>query len=432
MQRPLDLTNFSLASLPLEALLAIQAARQAGDLTNEDVADAAYDWLRWARPEQLLPPGDWRYWLINAGRGWGKTRTGAETVRLWSRDFRLINLIGATADDARDIMIDGESGILAICPAAERPEYRKSERLLLWPSGARSLIFTADEPDRLRGKQHEKLWGDEVASWRYAQEAWDQAMLGLRLGSNPQVIATTTPRPTKLIRSLMADPLTVVTGGTTYDNAANLAPGFLQEIIKRYEGTRLGRQELLAELLEDVPGALWKRAQIEAARVLQAPDLVRLVVAVDPAATSDPTSDETGIVVAGVGANGDGYILADESLRGSPREWASQAVAAYHRFRADRLIAETNNGGEMVELTIRVVDETVGYQAVRASRGKATRAEPVAALYEKGRVHHVGTFPGLEDQMCQWQPGEPSPDRMDALVWALTELMLEGGSGIYL
>ncbi len=392
-------------------------------LSEAEAAVLFYDWSFWARPEQLPPPGDWIVWLILAGRGWGKSRTGAEAVRAWVRDVSLVNLIGATVDDARDIMIEGESGILAICPAAERPRYVKSARKLEWPTGATSLIFTADEPDRLRGKQHMKLWADELAAWRYP-EAWDQAMLGLRLGAKPQVVVTTTPRPTPIIKRLLVAPTTVARTGSTYDNVANLAPAFLDQIVAQYEGTRLGRQEIYAQVLDDNPGALWKReTMIDAYRVTQLPDLVRIVVAIDPAATSGKGSDETGIVVVGKDKANHLYVLDDVSLRATPNGWAMAAIAAYNKHKADRVVAEVNNGGEMVEATLRTIDATIPYTAVHASRGKALRAEPIASLYEQGKGHHVGMFSQLEDQMCQWQPTDPwSPDRLDALVWAATEL----------
>ena len=368
---------------------------------------------------------DWRYWLVMAGRGFGKTRTGAEMVRRWVRDYPLVNLIGATADDVRDIMVEGESGILAICPPGERPEYRPSKRRLDWPNGARSLLFTADEPERLRGKQHMKLWADELAAWRYP-EAWDQAMFGLRLGDNPQAVITTTPKPVKAVRDLLKDAHTVTYTGTTYENRANLAEAFYNAIITKYEGTRLGRQELLAEILDDVPGALWKRDRIDDLRVTDLPNMTRIVVAIDPAVSTTDESSETGIVVAGVGKDGHGYVLDDLTVKASPHEWATRAVNAYHDYQADRIVAEVNNGGDMVEHTVRTVDRRVSFKQVRASRGKLTRAEPVAALYEQGRVHHLGVLSQLEDQMCSWVPGDTSPDRMDALVWALTELMLGG------
>ena len=385
----------------------------------------SWAWHLWARDEQLPPAGDWTYWLILAGRGFGKTRTGAEWVRQQVKTTRYVNLIGATADDARDIMIEGESGILAVCPRAERPEYKASQRKLIWPNGASSLIFTADEPERLRGKQHSALWADELAAWRYP-ESWTQAKFGLRLGSSPRACITTTPKPSAIVRALIADPATHVTRGTTYDNRDNLAPQFFESIIKTYEGTRLGRQELNAELLDDNPHALWQRAQIDALRVMAAPELKRIVVAIDPAVTSNDKSDETGIVVAGIGRDDHLYILADLSLIGTPDQWARAAVGAYRTWQADRIIAETNNGGDMVEAVIRQVDRSVSYRKVTATRGKVIRAEPIAALYEQGRAHHVGEFDKLEDQMTEFDPTETtrqkSPDRMDALVWAATEL----------
>lgn len=394
--------------------------------SDVDALVRRWSWRTWARPEQLLPADPWTYWLIKAGRGWGKTRTGAEAVREWiDRGHNFVNLIGATADDARDIMVQGESGILAICPAWERPEYKPSQRKLIWPNGAESLIFTADEPERLRGKQHEKLWADEVGAWRYA-DAWDQAKFGLRLGALPQAIITTTPRPTKLVRELIADPATIVTRGKTYDNRDNLAPSFFDAILRRYEGTRIGRQEIDGELLDDNPGALFRRADIDAGRKQMAPTLTRLVVAIDPAVTNNEDSDETGIIVAGVDSLGEPHIIADLSERNTPDGWARTAVKAYHDYRADRIIAEVNNGGAMVESVLRAVDRSVSYKEVRASRGKAIRAEPVAALYEQHKIHHVGSHPALEDQMCEWNPADAtakSPDRMDAMVWAVTELM---------
>lgn len=397
-------------------------------LTPQQLNNLRYDWQFWARDKQLPPPGDWRYWVIVAGRGFGKTRTGAEWVRSQVQHYPMVNLIGATADDARDIMIEGESGLLAICPDDERPEYKPSKRRLEWPNGARSLIFTADEPERLRGKQHMKLWADELAAWRYP-EAWAQAMLGLRLGNNPQACVTTTPRPTKMVLSLLNHPKATITTGTTYENRANLAEDWFDDIITQYEGTRLGRQELLAEILTDVQGALWRRDQIDALRVLKAPvDLHRIVVAIDPAVSAGEGSNETGIVVSAVGGRDrHGYVLEDLTLKGTPDDWARRAVNAYYRWNADRIIAEVNNGGDMVEHTIRMVDRQVSFRQVRASRGKTTRAEPISALYEQGRVHHVGEFAKLEDQLCTWVQGDKSPDRLDALVWGLTDLMLKSG-----
>jgi len=393
-------------------------------LSDAELLHLQYDWDFWARDKQILPEQPFFIWLILAGRGFGKTRTGAETVRKWVRTNQYVNLIGATADDARDIMIEGESGILAICPKDERPQYVASKRRLEWQNGAISLIFTADEPERLRGKQHYRIWADELASWRYP-EAWDQAMMGLRLGDNPQGIVTSTPKPTKLILDLVSDPKNVVTTGTTYENRANLAQGFFDYVIKKYEGTRLGLQELEAKLLTDNPGALWKREQIDSNRVTNYPDLTRVVVGVDPTASAG--GDEAGIVTAGMSGS-DYFTLSDDSRQGSPQEWASAAVAAYHRHKADCIVAEKNNGGDMVESVLRQVDPNVNVKLVWASRGKVTRAEPIAAIAEQGRDHHVGYFPQLEDELCMWLPGEASPNRLDAKVWALTEL--SGGSQV--
>ncbi len=394
----------------------------------------AHDWTFWARDKQKLPDAPFFVWLVLAGRGFGKTRTGGETVRIWARDNAYVNLIGATADDARDIMIEGESGILAICPNTERPEYVSSKRQLQWPNGAISLIFTADEPERLRGKQHYKIWADELGSWRYP-EAWEQAMLGLRLGDKPQAIVTTTPKPTKLMLGLVNDKRNIITVGTTYENRANLAGGFFDYVISKYEGTRLGRQELNAELLTDSPGALWKRDQLDKNRVVKAPEtLTRVVVGVDPTASS--TGDEAGIVTAGIIGN-EYYTLSDDSMQGSPEAWANAAITAYHRHKADCIAAEKNNGGEMVQSVIkqavinaRMKDKTIGEVRVKlvwASRGKQTRAEPIAAIAEQGRDHHVGTFAAMEDELCMWTPGDASPNRLDAKVWAITEL---SGGGV--
>jgi len=394
-------------------------------------------WPFWARPEQLIPPGDWVYWLPLAGRGWGKTRTGAETVRHWARDFPLVNLIGATADDVRDVMVEGESGVLAICPRDERPRYVAHRRRMEWPNGAKSLLFSAEEPERLRGKQHMKLWADELAAWRYP-DAWDQAIFGLRLGTRPQAIVTTTPRPTKLMRDLLADPLTYKTQHSTFENIGNLAENFLTRVVRKYEGTRLGRQELHAHMLLDAPGALWTRETIEAALAAKTerPKLTRIVVAVDPPATSGENADECGMVVAGLAPDRRVYILADLSRQGeTPLGWASRSVTALKEFAADCIVAEVNNGGEMIETLIRQVDANVPFRAVRASRGKFARAEPVAAFYEQGRVRHCGVFAKLEDQMCLMTPDFDraragySPDRVDALVWAVSSLVFEQGEG---
>jgi predicted phage terminase large subunit-like protein len=390
-----------------------------------------YDWRYRARPEQLPPEGSWRVWLLLAGRGFGKTRSGAEWVRAEVKaGRRRIALVGPTAADARHVMVEGESGILAISPDPERPLYEPSKRRLTWPNGAVATTYSADEPERLRGPQHDAAWCDELAAWRYP-EAWDMLMFGMRLGADPRTVVTTTPRPAKLIRGLVRDPICVVTRGSSYENRGNLAPAFFEQIIRKYEGTRLGRQELDAELLEDTPGALWSHASIEASRLRSTPEMTRVVVAIDPAVTSGEEADETGIVVAGKDKNGHGYVLADISGRYPPTEWARLAIAAYAAHRADRIVAEVNNGGDMVGATLRMVNPNVAFTAVRASRGKVVRAEPVAALYQQGRVHHIGTFPQLEDQMTNFTSDIDraaagySPDRVDALVWAFSELLVE-------
>jgi predicted phage terminase large subunit-like protein len=399
-----------------------------------------HDWTFKGRDTQQAPRGDWRVWLLLAGRGFGKTRTGAELVRsrVGAWQARHVALVAPTAADARDVMVEGESGLLSIGMAEHRPVYEPSKRRLTWPNGAIATLYSADEPERLRGPQHDFAWCDELAAWRYP-EAWDMLMFGLRLGRDPRVVVTTTPRPTKLIKALIADPTVVVTRGATAENRRNLAPTFLEQIVRRYEGTRLGRQELEAEILEDVPGALWSHGLIEAARVASLPALTRVVVAIDPAVGSDEHSDETGIIVAGKDAGGHGYVLADVSGRYAPTEWARTAIAAFAAHGADRVVAEVNNGGEMVEATLRVVDPGVPYTAVHAARGKVARAEPVAALYEQGRVHHLGAFARLEDQMCGFThdfdraASGYSPDRVDALVWALSELLVRprAGEGIF-
>ena len=394
------------------------------ELSDEDCEDLLYDWRTWARHDQVPPPGDWRTWLILAGRGWGKTRTGAEWVRAEVESGRRgrLALIGATAADVRDVMVEGESGIMATARPSFRPVYEPSKRRVTWPNGAIATTYSADEPDRLRGPQHDGAWPDELAAWRYP-EALDMLMFGLRLGADPRSVVTTTPRPTKLIRELIAAPTTAVTTGSTYDNLENLAPAFAEQIIRKYEGTRLGRQELLAEILTDTPGALWTYAMFEDRR--PAPDLARVVVAIDPAVTSGEDADETGILVCGLGVDGRGYVRADRTCRLSPDGWARRAVQAYDDHAADLVVAEVNNGGDLVGSTIRTIRPRIAFKKVHASRGKAVRAQPAAALYEQGRVTHVEAFPELEEQLTTWTPESgTSPDRLDALVWALTELML--------
>ena len=381
-----------------------------------------YDWTVWARPNQLPPQSDWLTWLIMAGRGFGKTRCGAEFVRheVESGKARHVALVGMTPADVRDVMIEGESGILNISPPWFKPLYEPSKRKLTWPNGAIGITYSGYEPDQLNGPQSDLAWCDELRTWKYARETWDMLMLGLRLGEHPRVVVTTTPSPIEIIRWLIKQPTTVVTKGSTYENRAFLAPSFFEQVISRYKGTRLGRQEIDAELLEDVPGALWKRADI---LYKAAPELQRIVVAIDPAVTSNANSDETGIVVVGIGIDGFYYVLADRSARTTPDAWAKRAIQAYRDFSADRIIGETNNGGEMIQLTLETVDKNIPYKAVHASRGKQARAEPISALYEQHKVFHTDPFVDLEDQLCTWtQESGDSPDRLDALVWALTEL----------
>jgi phage terminase large subunit-like protein len=392
-------------------------------LSPDEARIFQFDWQYWARENQLLQPGEWDTWLIKTGRGWGKTRVGAETVRIWAREFPIIHLVAPTASDARDIMVEGESGILAISPDYERPLYSSSTRRLTWPNGSKAILFSADEPDRLRGPQCYKAWADELAAWRYP-DAWDQLQLGLRLGSHPQVIVTTTPRPTAIIKSLMSDEKTFITTGSTYENKANLAESFIKSIIRKYEGTRLGKQEIFAEILEDIEGALWTYAMIEYVREL--PEMTRIVVAVDPAVTNNKTSDETGIVVCGLGRDKLGYILEDMSGTYTPLEWAQKTVNLYYKWNADRIVAEVNQGGDMVGTIVRSIDPNVPYMPVHVSKGKKIRAEPVAALYEQHRIKHYGSHAGLETQMTSWDArSEKSPDRVDAMVGGITELMLK-------
>ncbi len=316
-----------------------------------------------------------------------------------------------------------QSSILNISPPSFMPDYQPSKRRLVWPNGAVGTVFSGDEPDQLRGPQHDSAWVDELSKFKYPQRTWDMLELGLRIGDNPQVVVTNTPRPIPIIKELIADPRTANVVGSTYENIANLAPQFIERILEKYDGTHLGRQELHGEVLEDREGALWKRAaMIDAHRVIRHPPLVRVVVGIDPPGGRA----ECGIVAAGIDGNGHGYVLEDPSLVGSPATWGTASVTSYHRTQADRMVAEINFGGDMVGHTISTIDKTVAFKAVRASRGKMIRAEPVAALYEQGRVHHVGQFALLEDEMCSWVPDEGmlSPNRLDALVWALTELML--------
>lgn len=381
---------------------------------------------------QRTPEGDWTVWAIIAGRGAGKSFTGSNFILdgLEEGETRFA-LVGRTSADVRDVMVEGPSGIIKQSEARGlgRPVYESSRRRVTFENGAVAFLYSAEEPDLLRGPEHERAWGDEVAAWKY-EEAWDNLQFGMRIGKHPRTLATTTPKPVPLVRKLLKRAAedgsdVVITRGRTRDNARNLAPSFLRAIEDRYAGTRLGRQELDGELLEDVEGALWTLAILERERIKAIPDEVQLlavVIGVDPAATSDVDSDETGIVAVGAGTDKRGYVLSDLSLIGAPLVWARKAITSYEQHEANFIVVETNNGGEMVTQTIKTVDPKVPVKAVTASRGKQTRAEPISALYEQGWVSHVGVFPKLEEQMTTWVPGMKSPDRMDALVWGFTAL----------
>lgn len=457
-----------------------------GQLSTDEMKYLVYKWSFWARKNQMSPKGDWIFWLLLAGRGFGKTRTGAEWIneRVQSGQAKRIALVAPTAADVRKVMVEGESGILAISPPWNRPLFEPSKLQLTWPNGAVAGLFSAEEPERLRGPQCDTFWADETAAWKKLVETWDMLQFGFRLGDKPQGCVTTTPKPLPILKELLAQEKSgevAVTRGSTYENKGNLTPKFFTQVVKKYEGTRLGKQELDAEILEDMPGALWKRSDIDNVRIrntglpmpailkaeepipgsrvevqdldmlkriayaimkLVPEDLTRVVVAVDPNASNDEGSDEIGVVVAGQGVSGQGYVLADLSMKGSPNEWATTAIIAHDMFSADRIVGEANQGGNMVEYTVEAtakflrMDEKrksdfVSIVLVHATRGKVTRAEPAAALYEQGRISHVGTLSTLEDQMCLFTSDFDrksmgySPDRVDALVWALTHLFLE-------
>jgi phage terminase large subunit-like protein len=450
--RQASLTPERLRSPILRELLNLPIQRLAElfeRLSDDDLVELRYSWEVWGRVNQQPPSGDWRVWLLLAGRGFGKTRTLTEWVRTMveSGRARSVALVAPTAHAARAVLVeDPTSGILAVSRPDWMPTWQPALKRVTWPNGAIATTFSADEPDRLRGPQHDAAVADELATWPYPA-AWHNLMIGLRLGEARCVVATT-PRAIPIVLDLVrpdgtpARPGVCVTRGSTYDNVAHLAPDALAEFRRQYEGTTIGRQELHAEILTSVPGALWTPQLFDGARLrMDSPTreeierrqihrpgredvtLTRVVLAVDPAMSSG--GDETGIVVAGVGDDGHGYVLADLSGRGSPESWARRAVAAYHEWHADCLLAEVNQGGDIVQHTVRTVDPSVHFRAVRAGSAKQSRAEPIAALYEQTRVHHVGVYPALEHQCCTWVPGQGrSPDRLDALVWALTDLLV--------
>ncbi|MBS0472343.1 MAG: DNA-packaging protein [Proteobacteria bacterium] len=390
-------------------------------LNDQEAEFVCADWLLNARPEQLAPQGDWRIWLFLGGRGAGKTRSGAEWIAegVANGAMRRIGLLGATYDDARAVMIEGESGLLGV---SEGADFEPSLRRVRWPNGAIARVLSADEPDSIRGHQFDTIWADEFAKWPDPQGALDMALMALRLGTDPRMAITTTPRAIEALLELVTSPDVAVTKSATAANAAHLAPGFLETMQRRYGGSRLGRQELDAELIEDNDAALWRRAWIEDTRVKSAPPLARIVIAVDPPVSAD--GDECGIVVAGrVADDGDGYVLADMSLGGlTPQRWAERVADAYEAHKADSVVAEANQGGEMVKHVLQQAHAHLPVRLVHATRDKRTRATPIAALYEAGRVHHIGVLPELEDQLCQFDGTGSSPDRLDALVWALSEL----------
>lgn len=423
------------------------ATRLLESLPEADAARLLADWELWARPDQLPPDaaqggGPWSTWLVLGGRGAGKTRAGAEWVRglalgvppFADAPVSPIALVAETMSDVREVMVEGVSGLLAIHPHGERPRWEPTRRRLEWPNGALAQGFSAEDPESLRGPQFAAAWLDELAKWKRADAAFDMLQFALRLGTRPRQMVTTTPRPTALLRRLLADPSTAVSRARTADNAFHLAPTFLGQVIGRYGGTRLGRQELDGEMIEDRPDALFSRPALEALREEAAPPLARIVVAVDPPASSRAGADACGIVCAGIDPAGVVHVLADASEAGlRPAQWAAKAVALFHRFEADKVVAEVNQGGEMVRAVIAEVDADVPVEQVRATRGKFLRAEPVAALYEQGRVRHAGAFPALEDEMCDFSAdglsSGRSPDRLDALVWAVTALALGPKAG---
>lgn len=408
-------------------------------LTEDEASELEYRWPFWARPDQLPPPGEWTTWLCLSGRGWGKTRVATEWVRMQveSGQASRIALVGETAADVRDVMVRGDSGFLSCSPPWFRPKYIGSRRRLEWPNGAYALLFNATEPDQLRGPQFDCAAVDELAKFEYAQATWDMLQFGMRLGAHPRQIVTTTPRPIKTLLSIMRDPGTVLTTGSTFDNRENLAPTFLDTIRRRYEGTRLGRQELYADVLDDTPGALWTRAQLDRSLVTRLPPMKRVVIGVDPSISSSEDADAAGIVCAGLGSDNRYYILEDGTReQATPDQWGKAVVKMFDSQHADRVAAEKNQGGEMVGFVVATAAQalraqgtrpssTINVHLVSAKRSKYLRAEPVSALYEQGRVSHAAPFPSLEDEMCTYVPGnsQDSPNRLDAMVYAVTDLM---------
>ena len=420
-------------------------------LKDEQAQQINWDWWYWGRPSQLVPGtpeaeiarSDWLLWLLQAGRGFGKTRCGAETVRFWAMDpAQRILMIGPTTADVRDTMIEGPSGLLSCYPPGERPYWEPSKHLITFRNGAIGITRSADEPERLRGPQFSKFWADELAAWNFVQEAWTQIMFGFRVPTEKPIqgVITTTPKPIDVIKALQKDKDCVITRGTSDENRGNLSPVFLERVIEPYRGTRIGRQEIEGELLTDTPGALWTQAMIDSTRVelSQVPfPLVRVVVAIDPAVTASETSDETGIGAAGLGANGHVYVLQDDTCRETVGQWGKRACRLWLKWNGDRFVAEVNNGGDLVEANLRSIAGAmresnpgisleIPFRAVHATRGKLLRAEPVAAMHERGRIHFVGKMPELEKECTTWVSGASpkSPNRLDWLCWAVYDLAL--------
>ena len=416
-----------------KAFLASLSPEEVELLDSLLVPSTGTPWREIARPEQIMPEGNWFIWAFIAGRGAGKTRSAAEAIlELAEKPNKRIALVGRIPSDVRDVMIEGESGLIACAKRIGLElEYVPSKGRLVFPNGTIAYTYSAEVPSKLRGPQHDYAWADELSSWNDARKgdavdtAWNNLVLGLRLGKQPRVIVTTTPKPNLLTKTILKRQSTVITSGSTYDNLENLAPTFKEQVLATYEGTRIGRQELMGELLEDVDGALWTNRMLEEALVDEVPEMRRVVVAVDPSGGDAEGNDEQGIVVAGQGIDGNYYVLADRSCKLTPQGWASRAIEAFYEFDSDKLVAERNYGGDMVEAVIKNIDKNVNFKMVTASRGKLQRAEPVAALYEQGKVKHVKGLEALEAQMTGWTPQDgTSPDRMDAMVWALTELAL--------
>lgn len=428
----------------LRTLPAYEVKQALSQLSPQQLDELQYSYEFLARDNQLPPDGDWLVWFLNCGRGFGKTWTGVQWVREQVKQGKKrIAAVAATNSDIERVMVKGESGFLSLCWKGDKtykgkemgfPEWSPTKRTLTWANGAKVEFYSAEEPERLRGPQFEAAWGDEVAAWNKDQETWDMLQFCLRLGKHPRVCVTTTPKSTVLVRKLLKDPKTYVTTGSTFDNSSNLADTYLQAVRDQYEGTRLGRQELYAEVLTENEGALWTADMIDACQITLAevPPLIRKVVAVDPAVSSNVESDHTGIIVAGICEQGKAYVLGDYTFKGSPETWANKVVSLYHEFECSRIVYESNQGKDLIPSLFKTIDENLPLKGVHASTAKIARAEPVSALYEQGKVFHVrdceAPLTELEQQLTTWEPlGKfKSPDRLDALVWSLTELLLKG------